>query len=92
MILIGNLDLGHPIDTPNNLATLTPKSCKVLDNLFFWLGQDFGVGSWGQTKANFKNSIMNILSILFLRKVLITKAVCGFISKGLLPIEVLIFY
>ena len=44
------------------------------------------------TKANFKNLIMFILSILFLRMVLVPRAVCGFISKGLLPIEVLIFY
>ena len=36
MILIGNLDLGHFIDTQNYLATSTPKSCRPLIT-FSWI-------------------------------------------------------
>ena len=40
MIRIGYLDLGHPIDNLNYLATPTPKSCRFLDFGLFALGLD----------------------------------------------------
>ena len=40
MIQIGNLDLGHIIDTLNYLATPTPKSSMFLIT-FSWIMQDY---------------------------------------------------